>query len=638
MADGTSPLWSGAMRPRAPELTRLGALLADRGAVEETRLAQALAAQRASGRRLGEILRSRGWVSDAAVAEALARQSGLRRVDLAQWPLDPALADPRDLDLHLRRRMAPWRRSGDTMVYVAADPVEAQAGLVERADPSRPAALVLAEPAALDAAMAQAWGPALAARAARRTPDALSARGGASGAQRVALLTLTLVAVAGLLSPLAAGPALLAALIALNAGNAAIRIAALGAALRRRDPPPPPLALARPPRFTLLIPLLREPETLPVLFRALEALDWPPELLDAVLILEADDAATRAEIDRLGAPPFCRVLVAPSGAPRTKPRALNFALDFAEGDVVGIYDAEDRPEPDQLRRVAEALAAGGPEVACVQARLAYFNARENWLTRCFTLEYAIWFDVLLSGFRDLRLPIPLGGTSVFFRREALEALDGWDAHNVTEDADLGMRLARRGWRCEVIDSTTFEEANSRLWPWIAQRSRWLKGYFATWLVHMRHPLTLRRELGTRGFLGFQAVFLGAMVAYFGLPALWAVWLAVAFDAGPAWAQGAPLWALGAVGVVQLSGWMAMAAAAALAAGRRRQRWLIAWIPTLALYWPLGAAAAWLALFEMFAAPTKWRKTPHGLGRMARRARQAALEAPPPAAVEWERAS
>jgi cellulose synthase/poly-beta-1,6-N-acetylglucosamine synthase-like glycosyltransferase len=409
---------------------------------------------------------------------------------------------------------------------------------------------------------------------------------------------------------------------ALNALNAAFRVAVLTRALRpMRDPAPESrdgaVSLADhrpPPRITLLVPLLREPESVQSLFEALRALEWPAELLDVKLILEHDDHVTRRAIDALGAPPFAQVLTVPPGGPRTKPRALNYALDFAEGEIVGVYDAEDRPDPGQLRRVADILRESPPEVACVQCRLDYYNARDGWLTRCFTVEYAIWFDVLLAGFRDLRLPIPLGGTSVFFRRAALERLGGWDAHNVTEDADLGIRLARAGMRCEISASVTREEAACRPLQWLRQRSRWLKGYLTTWLVHMRRPHLLLRDLGLRGFVAFQAIFLGGAAAYLGLPLLWITWAMVALGRPPAWLAVLPPGALEALTAVQILGWGAMLVAGFAATARRGETWLWPWIPTMAVYWPMGAAAAWLAVVELIAAPSFWRKTPHGLSR------------------------
>ncbi len=610
-----------------PSPQRLGALLVARGAAAASRVEAALAAQPESRARVGAILSARGWAAPGAVAAAAAEQAGLDVADLAAAPLDPALGAPEDLEVYLRRRIAPWRRLGAETVWAGVDVGDAAAGLAELAAPPDRARLALTDPATFEAAMLSAYAGPLAERAAARTPEALSARRIPPGARAGLLVVVATALVWVWTAPASAAGALFLGLILMNAANGVLRIAALGTALAAPRPAPPVPALAArraPPKVTLLVPLFDEPQTAPVLLAALERLDWPPELLDVKLIVEDGDAATRAALEALTPPAFCRIVTVPPGAPRTKPRAMNLALDFAEGEIVGIYDAEDQPEPDQIRRAVAALQAAPPEVACVQARLSYFNPAENWLTRCFTIEYALWFDVLLRGFQALRLPIPLGGTSVFFRRGALEALGGWDAHNVTEDADLGMRLARAGLRCKVLESTTFEEANSRLIPWIKQRSRWLKGYAQTWMSHMRRPLTLWRELGTRGFLGFQTIFLGGMTAYFGLPVFWGVWGASLAGAGPDWLAEAPLWAFAALATLHLSAWLAMVGAAVLATRRRGRGWLLKWIPTLALYWPLGAAAAYLALAELVVAPFHWRKTRHGVGRVAAVEREKAL--------------
>jgi cellulose synthase/poly-beta-1,6-N-acetylglucosamine synthase-like glycosyltransferase len=298
---------------------------------------------------------------------------------------------------------------------------------------------------------------------------------------------------------------------------------------------------------------------------------------------------------------------------------MNYALDFAHGEVVGILDAEDRPAPDQLTRVAAALRAAPPEVACVQCQLSYYNASENWITRCFQIEYSIWFEVLLTGFQRLGLPIPLGGTSVYFRRRALEALGGWDAHNVTEDADLGMRLARRGMRCAVLDSVTGEEANCRAGPWIRQRSRWLKGYLLTWLSHMRAPLRLWRELGLRGFLGLNVLFLGAAATYLAMPLFWVSVIGGLATGQSVWGPAIPDWALWPLGVSLALGQAVMLGCAALATVRRGTPGLLVWVPVLPLYWTLGAAAAWKAVIEIAWAPYYWDKTRHGISQVFRKA-------------------
>jgi cellulose synthase/poly-beta-1,6-N-acetylglucosamine synthase-like glycosyltransferase len=625
------------------KLAPIGALLIESGALDAARLEAALEAQRGTGARIGDVLTRRGIVTREAVAAAAARQFGARRVDLGAEPPDPSLLHHDDLGALLHHRMIPWRRIDGRTVYAAADYERALAGLAALRMRPGDVEVALASADEIAEAMTRAHGPALAARAAERAPAAMSARTLTATARSA---TAAVAGAAGVLFALGgAGMAtVLTALATLNAMNAGLRIAALWRAIHPRTDPSPavaaeaiPIAPRLPqPRVTLLIPLRDEPETVPVLIEALERLDWPRELLDVKLILEAHDARTRTALAESAPPPFCQTLIVPPGGPRTKPRALNYALDFAEGEIVGVYDAEDRPEPDQIRRAVEVLRGSPPEVACVQCRLSYYNPRDTWLTRCFTIEYAMWFDVLLPGFRDLGLPIPLGGTSLFFRRAALEQVGAWDAHNVTEDAELGMRLARAGFRTETCQSTTHEEASSRLGQWLRQRSRWLKGYMTTWLVHMRRPDRLWRDLGPRGFFGFQAIFLGAAVAYLGLPAFWLFWAAAALGHAPTWlteGSSAAAWGLFAAHAV---GWAAMLTAAVLATARRGHRWLWPWIPTMMLYWPLGAAAAYLAVAELIAAPAMWRKTPHGLNKGAGAARASALARRVKRAVETAR--
>lgn len=620
----------------APPLKQgmLGALMLDAGALAPDRLQEALSLQYGGSARLGDILVGRGWASRSAVATAAARQFGARRIDLRLDPPDPGLLDPAMLDVMLANRFAPWRVEGGRTVFVAADFEAASRALAEAGLPGHAVEIALAPADEIAAAMSAAWGPALAERASSRTPPRFSVRGGGWAGRAAPALGLAATVAALWAAPSTALGALFAIFVGLNALNAVFRIAVLRCALSsgwraaaavQTPEGTIPLAPRLPqPRFTLLVPLYDEPEVLPLLLEAMEALDWPRELLDVKLILEAGDLRTAVAVADAAPAPFIQILTVPAGGPRTKPRALNYALDFAEGDIVGVYDAEDRPEPDQLRRVAEVFRAAGRETACVQCRLAYYNPRENWLTRCFAIEYAIWFDVLLAGFRRLGLPIPLGGTSVFFRIDALRRIGAWDAHNVTEDADLGMRLARSGLGVEICGSTTHEEASSRPGQWLRQRSRWLKGYMSTWAVHMRNPARLRRDLGWRGFVAFQAIFLGAAAAYLGLPVVLTVWAMALAGVGPGWLTAAPTGVIAGLLMLNLAGWLAMAAAAVAATARRRQRWLWPWIPTLFLYWPLGAAAAWLALVELVAAPSLWRKTPHGLGRETVRLRAAAL--------------
>src|SRR4029077_12998256 len=265
------------------------------------------------------------------------------------------------------------------------------------------------------------------------------------------------------------------------------------------------------PIYTVIVALYDEATAVPGLIAALRRLDYPREKLQIILVLEPDDQATQDALTQLTLGPPFEVLIAPDVGPRTKPKALNAALALARGTFTAVFDAEDRPAPDQLHRALDAFGAEGG-IACVQARLTIDNTGDGWLARLFTAEYAGLFDVLLPGLSERKLPLPLGGSSNHFRTDALRAVDGWDPYNVTEDADLGMRLARLGFGAAVIGSTTYEEAPARLAPWIRQRTRWFKGWMQTWLVHMRHPLRLARELGLAGFLTFQLVVGGTVLS------------------------------------------------------------------------------------------------------------------------------
>ena len=308
----------------------------------------------------------------------------------------------------------------------------------------------------------------------------------------------------------------------------------------------------------------------------------------------------------------------PELSPRTKPKALNYALPLARGEYLVIYDAEDRPERDQLRRAFNAFRSGPPCLATVQARLNIYNADDNWLTQQFTLEYSSLFDGLLPALDRLKLPIPLGGTSNHFRVSALKWLLAWDPFNVTEDADLGTRLARNGYCCQVIASTTYEEAPRRLMSWVRQRTRWLKGFVQTWLVHMRSPHTLWRELGPRGFLAFQVMVGGTVLAALVHPWFYALvgyeLLGGDFLGRPSNLLGLPFWGIAWFDLI--TGYLAAMTLAFLAVRRRGLGRLYGQILLMPLYWLLISAAAYRAVWQFATAPFKWEKTEHGLGGSA----------------------
>ena len=251
------------------------------------------------------------------------------------------------------------------------------------------------------------------------------------------------------------------------------------------------------PIYTVLVPVYREPEVVHHLIEGLSKIDYPQHKLDVMLLLEEDDRITLDAAKAARAPANWRFVIVPNRQPRTKPKACNYGLFFARGKYLVIYDAEDIPEPTQLKAAVVAFKKATPDYVCFQAALNYFNARENFLTRMFTLEYSYWFDYLIPGLDHLNLPIPLGGTSNHFDVAKLRKLGGWDPFNTTEDADLGIRASAEKYRVGFINSTTFEEANADLGNWIRQRSRWVKGYMQTWLVYSRHPVQLIKAVGSR---------------------------------------------------------------------------------------------------------------------------------------------
>jgi cellulose synthase/poly-beta-1,6-N-acetylglucosamine synthase-like glycosyltransferase len=410
----------------------------------------------------------------------------------------------------------------------------------------------------------------------------------------------------------------------------ALKIAALIAMARPADPTPTafaPPAFAPPafagsapgtahlPTVSIIVALYHEADIAGRLVQRLGRLDYPRDCLDIILAVEEDDALTRTALATVTLPQWMRVVTVPHGPVRTKPRALNHALSFCKGSIIGVYDAEDAPAADQISRVVGRFQHCGPEVACLQGVLDFYNPSTNWLSRCFTIEYAAWFRLILPGIARLGLVLPLGGTTLFFRRAALEALGAWDAHNVTEDADLGLRLARHGYRTELTDTVTGEEANCRFLPWVRQRSRWIKGYMMTYAVHMRRPRLLLAQLGWRRFVGVQVLFLGSVSQALLIPVMWSLWIiSLGFD-HPARAimptgLFLPLIAVFvlAEATTILTGLVGMARRGAGAGGGRISLW---WVPTLHCYYPLAALASYKALYEVLVRPFYWDKTSHG---------------------------
>ncbi len=383
-----------------------------------------------------------------------------------------------------------------------------------------------------------------------------------------------------------------------------------------RQKKPRLLSDAELPCYTVFVPLFKEVEILPHMARALARLDYPPAKLDIKIVLEESDRETIEAALGLAFPGNVELVIVPDREPRTKPKALNYALQFATGDLAVIYDAEDRPEPDQLRKAATRFHRASADVACLQARLDYFNHNENWLSRQFTIEYATLFRGLLPLLSRFGLPFPLGGTSNHFRIGVLRELGAWDPFNVTEDADLGMRLHRAGYRVETLDSTTFEEACCQPVPWIKQRTRWLKGWMQTFGVHMRAPLSTLRETGLTGFLAFHAYFAGIIVSSLAHPLCY---LVLAYDIwnGSLFQRSATLGGdiLLTVAVANFVGGYAVnILLGALSLRGTGHKGLWAHVLFIPVYWLYVSAAAYRAVWQLVYAPFYWEKTTHGVSQ------------------------
>lgn len=438
---------------------------------------------------------------------------------------------------------------------------------------------------------------------------------------RIVLITIVaLLAPAAVVVPSTTAIAMEAALATLFLLWLGLRL--IGAMIERPRPAPLPFtADADLPVYTVIAALYREANSVDGLLQAIARLDYPAEKLDVILAVEADDHETRDAIARCRTRLLFTVIPVPITKPRTKPKALNIALPFARGVFTVIYDAEDRPEPNQLRRALHTFRTHGEELACVQARLCIDNTADSWLTRLFTAEYAAQFDVFLDGLTYLHLPLPLGGSSNHLYTDVLRKVGAWDPYNVTEDADLGMRLARFGYRAVMVDSTTYEEAPARFGPWLRQRTRWFKGWMQTWCVHMRQPRRLLRELGLTGFLALQLVIGGNVLAALIHPLFLAGILALLTQGFPAGhVHDATLAALTVLYAISacvgyftsaLLGWLGL---------KRRGLLATAWVLLLTpLNWLLLSLAAWRALYQLAVAPYKWEKTEHGLAKSSRRA-------------------
>ncbi|MEL7429835.1 MAG: glycosyltransferase family 2 protein [Pseudomonadota bacterium] len=364
------------------------------------------------------------------------------------------------------------------------------------------------------------------------------------------------------------------------------------------------------PVYSLLVPLYREANQVEALTQHLAALNWPLEKLDIKLICERDDPQTITAIHDAKLPACFELVIVPRAEPRTKPKALNYALPLCRGEFAVIYDAEDRPDPNQLREAWSRFAQGDPDLACLQAPLIISNSRQSWLSAMFHLEYLTLFRGILPVLAKWRVPIPLGGTSNHFRKSALQDVGGWDPYNVTEDADLGIRLFREGFHCSTLDLPTFEEAPPSFMPWLKQRTRWVKGWMQTILVHTRNPAQLTRDLGFKNTAVFHLLLTSIVISSLVHPVFLAsvaieLWRLDTHTSLYGWFTGYGMFNL----VAGYTTYGLLAHVVMRNEGKKRYLFLLISLP---LYWMLISIAACRALVHLIVKPHRWEKTPHGL--------------------------
>ena len=601
-------------------IARLGDILVEQGAITRERIEQHLA--KTTGR-LGDYLRAHNLVRGQAVSQGLATQRQLGFVDFAKAPPDTSLFQPRDLPHYTMRHYVPYAQANGTLVIATPEPSDALQAFLSL-HYRQPITLVGTGPRDLTNYFAN-----IAATASTRRAR-LSLR--RKYRHLVADRTLVPFQIHGILFMLAATlVALFAAphdtwhlilvlcnLFYLTSIAVKLNLYKNGQKQRQlqlKSEPEIVRAVAAMddeslPVYSILVPLYKESSDVMVrLIASLSALDYPRDKLDIKLICEADDHATIDALKALQPPSMMQIIAVPPSLPRTKPKACNVALQQIRGEYLVIFDAEDCPAPDQLKRAVLFFQRGGPKLACMQASLNYYNRDENLLTQLFAIEYSALFSLNLPALERLKLPIPLGGTSNHLRVAALNDAGGWDAFNVTEDADLGVRLAYLGYETRILPSLTLEEAPIALGVWMKQRTRWIKGYIQTWLVYMRDPQELKRRLGVQGYYGFQ-FFVGAPALTFLLaPVFWAIYIISLTHLIPSilspfmqalcmisFIGGMAINLVFARAVLQIHGWQHM-----------RRAMLV-----YPFYWLLHSVAAGRALLQLAFKPHYWEKTLHGV--------------------------
>ncbi|MCH2546129.1 MAG: glycosyltransferase [Alphaproteobacteria bacterium] len=597
----------------------VGQILLSQELIDQAMLDEALAIQKTTHERVGRILLTQGHVSILRLYTAIAQHYRLPFVNLHHTPADSTLQRKEDCNDYIRFKAAPFTKKNNTVVLATSDPSEAlmqwaQQRYGDNVD------FVITSPYDIYWHIDTHFSEQLDTHSRLNLKNIMPHKSASSVitlSQKLWLAAFVFsFIVAFMYYPIIT---MLGAFLSLNIFYFSTILLKCQLFLLGKSYHPGkyitadalPTSEVSLPIYTVLIPLHDEAETLPRLLQALDALDYPKSKLDIKLIVEREDYKTIHAIKKLKPHSGYEIIHVPYSLPQTKPKACNYALHFARGKYVTIYDAEDIPDPQQLKKAVYWFSKQPPHVICLQARLNYYNRNHSLLTRLFAIEYAAWFDFMLPGLRRMNIPIPLGGTSNHIHLQKLREIGEWDPYNVTEDADLGIRLALQHYETDMLDSLTAEEAPIKLNVWMNQRVRWIRGYMQTWLVHMRHPLQLMRELDFTAFWGFQFFIGGPCLVFLSAPILWIL---------------SGLWFFGAIEFhhPKLVQWVYVISLANLLFGSithlvfasviiRRYGWKDMTLALFAfpVYWLLHSAASFKALWQLMVNPHIWEKTPHG---------------------------
>jgi len=598
-------------------------LLLDSGLISQDQLAIARAAKAKTGSHIDDVLVSMGLLSVDLLRVQVARAWGIPPLDVAEPHLEPELIRRWSGQMMLAENWMPVRRAfeGTLVVATARVPDDERRAHIET---------TLGESVHFEAATSSdihkfvlaVYHREIADDAANtlftRNPE-LSARVVFSRGQKIGLAVFGAILIAlTFFWPVQVVIGIITAISVVFLAGTVFKffVAMLGAKFdvveRVSDADVAALTDLELPKYSVLVPVFKEANIVAQLVANLGKIDYPVDKLEVLVLIEEEDHLTRDAFLGANPPPHMQIVTIPKGTPQTKPRACNVGLYFATGEYLVIYDAEDTPDADQLKKAVVAFRRGGEKTVCIQASLNYFNADENVLTRMFTLEYSYWFDYMLAGLDAADLPIPLGGTSNHFRTSALIELGGWDPYNVTEDADLGIRASALGYRVGVVNSTTMEEANTSIPNFVRQRSRWIKGYMQTTLVHARRPRQLIREIGWRRFLSFVLLIGGTPATFLGVLPLYVVTVFTIFIPAEFLGQFFPVWLLWLSLVNFIIGNTVMVYLSMMGPYKRGTFALILWAVLNPIYWILHSVASYKGLWQLITKPHYWEKTDHGL--------------------------